>query len=91
MEIGIVMDAKFGYVGARASSVCRMPPAGDAGSSPHILSVWGSLGILRCAQLAPGAAIGARCYQPIGHPWPNPVRKGYATLMNFSILLSMLN
>jgi hypothetical protein len=76
---------------AHVSAACVACRAGDAGSSPYILSVWRSLGILRCAQLAPGAAIGALCYQPIGHPWPYPMRIGYATLLNFIILFSMLN
>jgi hypothetical protein len=66
-----------GMMWAHVPAACVACRAGDAGSSPHILSVWGSLGILRCAQLAPGAALGALSYHPIGHSWPISYVIGY--------------
>jgi hypothetical protein len=43
---------------AHVPAACVARRAGDAGSLPHLLSVWGSLGTLRCAQLTPRAALG---------------------------------
>jgi hypothetical protein len=60
------MGAEFGHVARTCPAAYVARRAGDAGSSPHLLGVWGSLGTLGCAQLTHGAALRAVSHHPIG-------------------------